>query len=76
MNRRASRCSVTIGKVPGALSISAKKRTRSILLPSILRSSLISVSFTPAVPAIILMKMGLVSVVGDSLRDALDPRTA
>jgi MFS family permease len=53
---------VTIWKVPGALSIRLKKRTRSILLPSTLRSSLSRVSFTPAVPAIILMKIGLVSV--------------
>jgi hypothetical protein len=30
---------VTIGKVQGALSISAKKRTRSIRLPPISRSS-------------------------------------
>jgi hypothetical protein len=39
---------VTMAKVPGAFSIRPKKRTKSILLPPILRSSLCNVSLTPA----------------------------
>ena len=50
----------TMLKVPSALSISEKKRSRSILLPSTFRLSLSRVSLTPVVPAIILIKMALV----------------
>ena len=39
---------VTMANVPGAFSIRPKKRTRSILLPPIFKSSLSKVSFTPA----------------------------